>query len=131
MGMVIEYIKHIYAAFAIIPVLAFAAILYGYGAYSKDRKKALRLAMDVTTVFLIGVVAALFNYFIGNKFGIYGILLVMLLGGGLIGNAQFRKRGSVDVKRIFKMIWRLSFFVMSLLYIVLMIVAFGKIVASV
>lgn len=82
--------------------------------------------MDVTTALLIGCVAVLFDELFNSRFGIYGILLFMLLGGGLLGNAQFRKRGAVDAKKIFRTIWRLSFFTMSVLYIVFMCIGIGK-----
>lgn len=76
--------------------------------------------MDITTALLIGCVAVLFNRIFSNSFGLYGILLVMLIGGGLLGNLQFRKRGQVDVRKIFRAIWRLGFFAMGIMYIVLM-----------
>ena len=130
MEMILESIKQAYAYLAVIPVIPFAIILFGYGAYIKDRKKAFRLAMDITTALLIGCVAVLFEELFGSKFGLYGILLFMLLGGGLIGNAQFRKRGTIDGKKIFRTIWRLSFFSMSVLYIVFMCIVIGKLVLT-
>nr|MBC9199866.1 DUF3397 domain-containing protein [Paenibacillus sp. PL91] len=130
MEMILDSIKHAYAYLAVIPVIPFAIILFGYGAYIQDRKKAFRLAMDVTTALLIGCVAVLFDNLSGTKFGLYGILLFMLLGGGLLGNAQFRKRGTIDGKKIFRTIWRLSFFSMSVLYVVFMCIVIGKLVLT-
>lgn len=85
------------------------------------------MAMDGSTVFFILCVSALFNMMFDTAFGLYGLLLVMLLAGGLLGNAQFRKRGSVDVQRVFRAIWRLSFFATSALYVVFMLISIGKI----
>lgn len=126
MEVVWHSIKYLYAYLAVIPIIPFAAILFGYGAFIRDRKKAFRLAMDITTALLIGIVAVLFELIFKSKFGLYGILLFMILGGGLLGNAQFRKRGKVDAKKIFRTIWRLSFFTMSLLYVVFMIIYIGR-----
>ena len=86
--------------------------------------------MDVSTVFLIGCVAVLFNLLFKSSFGLYGILLVMALAAGILGNAQFRKRGGIDTKKIFRVVWRLSFFSMSLLYFVFMCVALGKLLIT-
>lgn len=119
------------SALALIPIVPFAIVLFGYGVYVRDWKKAFRMAMDVSTIFFILCVAGIFKLLFDSTFGFYGIVLVMLLGGGLIGNAQFRKRGSVDVKRIFRAVWRLSFFAMSFLYVILMVVLLGKVVFSV
>ncbi|ANY69963.1 hypothetical protein BBD42_28260 [Paenibacillus sp. BIHB 4019] len=131
MGIIWESIKHFYAYMAVIPVIPFLLIYFGYGAIIQDRKKAFRLAMDVTTALLIGCVAVLLDSLFNNSFGLYGILLFMLIGGGLLGNAQFRKRGSVNVKRIFRAVWRLGFFTMSMLYLLLMFIAIGQSIFSI
>ncbi|KKC47017.1 DUF3397 domain-containing protein [Paenibacillus sp. D9] len=115
-----ESLKTAYALLAMIPFIPFALIFFTARAVTGDRKRSLRLAMDITTALLIGCVAVLFNRIFSNSFGLYGILLVMLIGGGLLGNLQFRKRGQVDVRKIFRAIWRLGFFAMGIMYIVLM-----------
>jgi energy-converting hydrogenase Eha subunit A len=115
-------IVHLYGYLAVLPIVPFVAIWLGYGTYINDRKKAMRIAMDVTTVFLIGVVAVLFNEVFASQFGLYGILLFMLIGAGLLGNAQFRKRSTVDAKKIFRTIWRLTFFATSLFYVLFMFI---------
>jgi hypothetical protein len=84
-----------------------------------EKKKAFRLAMDITTVFLIGIVATLLSKRSGSSFGFYFIMLVMLIGAGLIGNAQTRIRGKINLQKIFRAVWRLSFFAMAVLYILL------------
>lgn len=131
MGALWDKIEWLYSIIAIIPILPFAIVLFGYGAYIQNRKKALLMAMDVSNAFFILCVAALFNMLFDTGFGLYGILLVMILGGGLIGNAQFRKRGNVDVKRVFRAIWRMSFFAMTALYVVFMIILLGRVVFTV
>lgn len=85
-----------------------------------ERKKAFHLAMDVTTVFLIGIVSALLSSRSGSSFGFFFIVLVMLIGAGLIGNAQTRVRGKINPPKIVRAVWRLSFFAMVLLYVLLM-----------
>lgn len=126
MQLIWESFKHIYAFLAVIPIVPFLLIYFGYGAYSGDRKKAFRLAMDVTTVLLIGCVAVLFNRIFNSTFGLYGIILIMLLGGGLLGNVQYRAKGNVDMKRITRAIWRMGFFLMGVFYILLMFIGIGK-----
>ena len=126
MELIWESIKHVYASLAVIPIVPFLLIYFGYGAYSGDRKKAFRLAMDVTTVLLIGCVAVLFNRIFDSSFGLYGIILIMLLGGGLLGNVQYRSKGNVDMKRIARAIWRMGFFLMGVFYILLMCIGIGS-----
>ncbi|MCC3372844.1 DUF3397 domain-containing protein [Cohnella sp. REN36] len=122
MGSLWEALVSAYAFLAIVPVLPFLLVFVVAAARGGDRQRAIRLAMDITTAFLLGIVASLLNKLLGNQFGPYLILLFMLLGAGLIGNAQYRLRGKVNSMRLFRAIWRLSFFAMSVLYILLMLV---------
>jgi len=103
-----------------LPFIPFLAAYWIGKLRGLDRKRAIRLAMDVTTVFLIGIVAALLSTLSGTSFGFYLILILMLVGAGLIGNAQNRARGSIDPGRILKAVWRVSFFAMAILYVLLM-----------
>ncbi len=114
-----NYLNTVYAVIAIIPVIPFFTVLICYSLFTGDRKKAMRVAMDITVFFLIGVVAALFNMIFGGKFGFFGILLLMVLAGGFFGNLQYRKRGKADPVKIIKMVWRISFFVLGSLYLLL------------
>ncbi|WP_235680129.1 DUF3397 domain-containing protein [Paenibacillus albicereus] len=115
-----ESLKTIYAVLAAVPFLPFAAVYFGSRLLAGDKDRSFRLAMDVTTLLLIGCVAVLFNRVFSTTFGLYGILLLMLLGGGFIGNLQHRRRGKVDAAKAFRAVWRAGFFVMSLLYVLLM-----------
>lgn len=82
------------------------------------------MAMDVTTVFLILIVAALFNNIFSSTFGFYLILLILLVSGGLIGGAQNRMKGRVDVKRLLRAVWRLTFIGSVLAYFLFVIIGF-------
>ncbi|WP_274651868.1 DUF3397 domain-containing protein [Paenibacillus humicola] len=126
MGWIWDLLSHVYAFLAVVPAAPFLLIYFGYGAYTGDRKKAFRTAMDITTALLIGCVAVLFNFIFHSSFGLYGILLILLIGGGLLGNLQYRSKGIVDLKRIFRAVWRLGFFLMSVFYVLLMFIGIGK-----
>lgn len=122
MGMIFEALKLSYATIAVVPVIPFLIVYFVISARGGDRKQAIRTAMDVTTVFLIGIVAALINERFGTSFGLYLIILLMLLVGGLIGNAQNRARGKVDTSKLIRAVWRLSFFSLTALYVILMVI---------
>jgi hypothetical protein len=130
MGAIFNAVKHAYAAIAFIPVFPFLVVYFSMSWRGGNRKQAVRTAMDVTTIFLISVVAVLIDMTFGTSFGLYLLILVILIGAGLIGNAQNRVRGKVDVAKVIRSIWRLSFFGMSALYILLMFIqlfiALGK-----
>jgi len=121
----------IISAIATLPILMFIVVYFGYGFFIKDRKRAIRMAMDVSTVFFILNVGALFNHLFSNKFGLYVILLVMIIGAGLLGNIYYRKSGAVPWKRIVRVVWRVTFFVTVLLYVVLNIYVLLKLAFTV
>jgi len=109
-----------YKIMAALPFIPFLIVYFVSVSRGRQKKDAIRLAMDITTVFLIGIVSALISKRTGSSLGFFVILLVMLIGAGLIGNAQNRVRGAIDPSRIFRAVWRLSFFAMAALYVLLM-----------
>jgi hypothetical protein len=126
-----EVVKQAYGYLSVLPIIPFVAVYIGTYLYSKDRKQSIRLAMDVTMVFLIGSVSGLFNQLIGGSFGFYGILLVMLIGAGLLGNLQYRTKGKFDPVRIVRVVWRIGFFVLAVLYVVFLIIGLIRSVVEV
>lgn len=114
-----DIIKYILSAIATIPILPFVIVYFGYLAFAKERKQAIRMAMDISTIFFIVNVGALFNQLFNSSFGLYGIFLVMIIGAGLLGNGAYRKKQEIPWKRIVRVVWRVTFFVTALLYIFL------------
>ncbi|RQW11771.1 DUF3397 domain-containing protein [Paenibacillus rhizophilus] len=107
------------------PVLPFFLVYYISVSLGRGKKPALQLAMDVTTVFLLFSVSALFNNLFQSGFGFYLILILVLIAAGLIGGAQNRIKGRVDGKRLLRAVWRLGFLVMGTGYVIFMV--FGMI----
>ncbi|WP_054956628.1 DUF3397 domain-containing protein [Paenibacillus dakarensis] len=103
---------------SVLPVIPFFLVYYLIYFRKKDRKQAFGLAMDVTTIFLVISVSALFNIIFHTGFGFYLILLLLLITAGLIGGAQNRWKGRVDGRKLLRAVWRLAFITMSLGYLV-------------
>ncbi|MDP4096951.1 DUF3397 domain-containing protein [Paenibacillus sp. P96] len=94
---------------SVLPFFPFL-IVYGVGLWiTKNKKRSLLAAIDVTTLFLIVAVAALFNIVFGTQFGIYLISLLLLITLGLIGGAQNRLKGGVNWRRLIRAVWRITF----------------------
>lgn len=117
MGSIWDSLVRAYAVLAVVPIVPFLLVFAVASLRGVARRKAVMLAMDVTTVFLIGSVANLLNGRFGTSFGLYILILLMLIGGGLIGNAQNRVKGRVDRVRLFRAVWRLSFFALATLFV--------------
>ncbi|BBI34689.1 DUF3397 domain-containing protein [Cohnella abietis] len=117
MGPIWKSLAQSYAYLATIPFIPFLLVYFVSYYRRGDRKRAIRLAMDVTNVFLIGYIAMLINLRLNTGFGLFFIFLLMLIGAGLIGNAQNRMNGKVDINKVTRAIWRISFFGLAFLYI--------------
>ncbi|WP_110932158.1 DUF3397 domain-containing protein [Paenibacillus bouchesdurhonensis] len=109
---------------AIVPIIPFSLVYIIHYYLKRDKKAALLLAMDVTTLFLILAAAALFNIVFKSGFGLYLIVLILLIAGGLIGGAQNRLKGKVDVRRLLRAVWRLAFAGTGVAYILLFLISF-------
>ncbi|MDO7905421.1 DUF3397 domain-containing protein [Paenibacillus sp. JX-17] len=117
-----EFLKDSLIALSIAPFIPFCIVFFITDKITGQRKQAVKLAMDITTFFLIAVVAGLFNHLFHSSFGFYLILLLILIAFGLLGGAQNRMKGKVDFKRVIKAVWRISFLLTSMSYIVLIVI---------
>lgn len=100
-----------------LPIIPFVIVYLIVKLRKKDKKEAIRLSMDVTTLFLVISVSALFNNIFKSNSGFYLIMLLLLITAGLIGGAQNRWKGQIDGKRLFRAVWRLAFVTMSISYL--------------
>ncbi|MNI47077.1 hypothetical protein D3C73_1015740 [compost metagenome] len=116
-------LQNSFVTLGVIPFVPFLLVYFIGIGLKQDKRRTFLLAMDVTTLFLLLSVSALFNILFNAGFGFYFILLIVLISAGLIGGAQTRLKGKVDGKRLFRAVWRLSFFFLGTLYVLFMIVA--------
>ncbi|WP_091014048.1 DUF3397 domain-containing protein [Paenibacillus amylolyticus] len=107
----------LFIVLSILPFFPFFLVYWGMYVWKKDKRNAMRMAMDVTTFFLVFSVSALFNLTFDSSFGFYLTLLLILLALGFIGGAQNRLKGKVDGGRMFRAVWRMAFIIMSFGYI--------------
>jgi len=117
-----EWLANAYALISLVPFAIFILVWYAARWRFGDRKRATALAMDVTTFFLVGVVAGMLDL-MGLKFGgIWFLLLLFLLTVGIIGNIQYRLRKKLDVRRQLRAAWRLGFLGLSAMYFLLILI---------
>jgi len=114
----LDLLGNTFIVLSTLPFFPFLLVYFGYYYWKSDRNTALMLAMDVTTLFLIVSVSALYNIMFDSGLGFYLILLYLLISIGLIGGAQNRIKGRVDVKKMAKLVWRMSFVLMSVSYVI-------------
>lgn len=126
MGALTGTISNFFAILVTLPFIAFILLYLGFILYFQERKKAMRWSMDITTAFLILSVSVMINSQFSTHAGIWTIMLTLLILGGLIGGLQNQLRGSIDIPKIFRAIWRLAFLLLSFSYILLFFLGIGK-----
>lgn len=127
----IVFFQHLYAYLSVLPFLTYIGIWFLLYTWSKDKKHATIRAMDVTMIFLIGAVSALLEQVLSlGMGGLWLILLIMLISVGLLGNAQQRTKGKVDVVKAIRVVWRIGFMILFILYLLLLIIGLIQYIAS-
>jgi hypothetical protein len=119
----IHFIENFYKALAYIPHLTFFVIWFLIYFIKKDKKKSTQLAIDITTVLLLGTVAMQMHKLFNSWFGFWFMLLTILLVTGFIGRQQNDLRGFVHFPRILKILSRIGFVVLSFFYVVLLLIS--------
>lgn len=122
MGWLKAIIVNILTFLSVAPFISFFLFWFIFYAKDRDKKKATQLAMDVTVIFLIISVSVMFNEIFKVKFGFWLIALFILLGTGFMGNAQHRRYGKLDLVRIYKVVWRISFLILAFFYVLFVII---------
>lgn len=125
------WLQTVYTFLALVPFVSFFAT-WGITYYiTRDKKKATYLSVDVTTLFLIGSVAVMTRELFETGLGLWAMILLFLIAGGLLGNMQNRVKGKIDPVKIGRTLLRLGFVVLSACYVLLVFIGIGKyIVAS-
>ncbi|MHA0855832.1 DUF3397 domain-containing protein [Paenibacillus sp. CMAA1364] len=117
-----ELLRNSLIVFCILPFFPFLFVYFIHLKWKNNKRNALLIAMDITTIFLIVAVSALFNNIFDNQFGFYLILLFLLIGVGMIGGAQNRMKGKVDVTRMVRAVWRMTFVIMMCSYVIFTVI---------
>jgi hypothetical protein len=116
-----DFLLNIYAWLAALPFVTFILIWFGAYLFLKNKKMTTRLSMDITMLFLIGSVSVIWNQLFQAGFGFWLIMLALLIAFGLIGGYQNQTKGKTDLVKVFRVVWRLGFLTLSILYIVLLL----------
>jgi hypothetical protein len=120
----------VYTFLALVPFVSFFAA-WGITLWvTGDKKKATHTAIDITTLFLIGSVSLMTRQVFGTGFGLWAVVLLFLIAGGLIGNLQNRIKGKINLYKIVKTLLRLGFVVLSACYILLLCIGIGQYIVT-
>ncbi|WP_409341271.1 DUF3397 domain-containing protein [Paenibacillus sp. MBLB4367] len=126
MDAIVVVFRHIVAAIAIVPFVTFFGVWFVTFGVTKDKKQSTRVSMDVTFVLLLATLSIMTANVFGSSLLYWFVILLFLLAAAWIGREQNRKYGQVNVVKLLKMLSRLGFFVLSLLYFVLLLIGIAR-----
>ncbi|WP_185819773.1 DUF3397 domain-containing protein [Salibacterium salarium] len=101
-----------------LPFLAWYIVYIIIVKSTKKKGKAIRMAVDITTVFFIVAVHLLIKEISGQSF-LWLIFLIILTTAVLFTIMHYRAREEVEFLRLMKGIWRFTFFLFTAFYILL------------
>jgi hypothetical protein len=122
----VGWLQTVYTFLALVPFVSFFivwGIVYGI---TKDKRKATHRAIDITTLFLIGSVSVLTRHLFGTGFGLWAVILIFLIAGGMLGNLQNRVKGKINFLKITRSLLRFGFVFLSACYVLLLCIGIGK-----
>src|SRR5690625_5218599 len=116
---------YVIAFLVTIPVISTIVLYIVFKTIYKHPRKAVHLSLDGTTIFYIFSVNSLFYilfqyYFIVIHLSIWIIILIIIVF------YQWKKHTEVNMKKAIKLLWRLSFAIFFILYIVLVLYGIGS-----
>ncbi|MFB6363784.1 DUF3397 domain-containing protein [Paenibacillus elgii] len=126
MSALFGWLQQLYMFLAVVPFVAFIIVWVAVYYYTKDKRKATHLSMDITTLFLIGSVAFMSRNLFDSGMLLWTIVLLFLVAAGLLGNMQNRLKGKIDLIKIARTLGRLGFVLLTACYVLLLFIGIGK-----
>ncbi|WP_067728290.1 DUF3397 domain-containing protein [Oceanobacillus damuensis] len=115
-----EYIIHILAFFVTLPIIATVSIYFISVKFHNKKLKAVHTAVNWTTVLYIIAVSLLLHLIFDRSF--FGWLIVyFILSLSVIIIYQWKTRTEIELGKALKIIWRFSFLLFLLLYVLLVL----------
>ncbi|GLI08347.1 hypothetical protein YDYSG_43780 [Paenibacillus tyrfis] len=126
MSALFGWLQQLYTFLALVPFVAFFIVWVAVYYYTKDKRRATHLSMDITTLFLIGSVAFMSRNLFDSGMLLWTIVLLFLVAAGLLGNMQNRLKGKIDLIKIARTLGRLGFVLLTACYVLLLFIGIGK-----
>lgn len=120
------WLQQLYTFLALVPFVAFFIVWVVVYYYTKDKRRATHLSMDITTLFLIGSVSFMSRNLFDSGMLLWTIVLLFLVAAGLLGNMQNRLKGKIDLIKIARTLGRLGFVLLTACYVLLLFIGIGK-----
>jgi hypothetical protein len=120
MSMLTNVGAYMWGIAATFPFIGFAVVYIAVFRWKKDKRYAVRWAVNVTNLLLIHAVMTAYSLLWPDAWSAWWWVLLLFLGLFLlIAWLQIRYRGRISLRKISVSIWRISFLLFSLAYLFL------------
>ena len=119
--MTIEIVATIIAILATVPVITFLILFFIFKARTKKTIRSIQLAADFSALFFIIAVSALFYILFENHF-IPWIVVSYLIVLLIVLFYQYVKNEEIIINRALRIVWRIGFIMMFMLYVLLFLI---------
>src|SRR5690625_751664 len=120
--MTIEIVATIIAILATVPVITFLVLFFIFKARTKKTTRSIQLAADFSALFFIISVSTLFYILFENHF-IPWIVVSYLIVLLIVLFYQYVKKEEIIINRALRIVWRIGFIMMFMLYVLLFLLA--------
>ncbi|MGP4072553.1 DUF3397 domain-containing protein [Piscibacillus sp. B03] len=110
-----ELLATLIALLATMPYITFFIIFFVYRKLTNQATRSTKLAADLSNVFFLLAVNAILFIIFNHSFLVYFFLL-LLIGVIIVICIQWKKEEEVNIRRAFRVVWRLAFIVFAISY---------------
>lgn len=115
-----EFFSSIVATFVTIPLLGYIIVFMISKLVTKQHRRSVQMAIDVTTLLLV-ISVHYFIIAIWDRSFLWFILLIMILIAIVFVITHWKLKHEIQLKKVFKGFWRFNFLLFSFVYIILLV----------
>ena len=118
-------LSSIYGVIVMFPIIGYILAFIIAKATSRNHKKSVLLAVDITTFIMLLSVHHLVKV-VFNQSYLGMIILILLVIAVVFVLFIYKSKGEIELDKVFKSIWRIYFILFVIAYIALMIIGIYK-----
>ena len=118
------FLSSIIATFVTIPLFGYIIVFIITKLVTKQHRKAVRIALDITTLLIILSVHYMIIAIWGTSY-LWLIMLMMIMIAIVFVIVHWKTKHEIHFAKVFKGFWRFNFLLFSIAYIILLIYRFN------
>lgn len=122
-------LSSIYGIIVIFPIVGYIIAFIISKLVLKNHKRAVFLAIDITTFIMIFSVHHIVKVVFNQSF-FWLIIIIMLIFAAILVLYVYKTKGEIEYEKIFKSIWRMYFLLLLVTYVLLIFIGLYQTITS-